>query len=128
MSPIARRTANWSRGSATSPSTASPRGDAAAYPTLCKGASSAGDVTGHIFEDPSSLDAATLIPQLADAGVTALKIEGRQRSRAYTEAVVRAFRKARGRIRGGPPGRRQRPARLTEGADHDRGAYRKTWR
>ena len=47
-----------------------------------------------MFEDPSSLDAAALIPQLAEAGVAALKIEGRQRSRAYTEAVVRSFRKA----------------------------------
>ena len=64
------------------------------YPTLCKGRFRAGEVTAHIFEDPASLDASELIPQLADAGVTALKIEGRQRSRSYTDAVVRAFRAA----------------------------------
>lgn len=41
-----------------------------------------------------SLDAANLIPGLVEAGVTAFKIEGRQRSRAYTQAVVRTFRRA----------------------------------
>ncbi|HMT15287.1 MAG TPA: peptidase U32 family protein, partial [Aestuariivirga sp.] len=63
-------------------------GEAAPYPTLCKGCFTAGNYQGHVFEDPVSLDAADLIPRLAEAGVTALKIEGRQRSRAYTEAVV----------------------------------------
>ena len=39
-----------------------------------------------------SLDAAEVLPGLRDAGVAALKIEGRQRGRAYIESVVRSFR------------------------------------
>ena len=59
------------------------------YPTLCKGCFTSRGETGHIFEDPVSLDASRLVPALARAGVTALKIEGRQRSRAYVAEVVR---------------------------------------
>src|SRR5262249_52020399 len=69
-------------------------GEAAGYPTLCKGRFTTRYGTGYIFEDPVSLDAATLLAGLRDAGVTALKIEGRQRGRAYVESVVRHFRQA----------------------------------
>ncbi len=104
------------------------RGAPAPYPTMCKGAFVAGDYRGHVFEDPVSLDAASLIPQLAAAGVTALKIEGRQRSRAYTEAVVTSFRRAVDAQLAGhaiPAGELRR---LTEGQSSTTGAYRKTWR
>jgi len=105
-----------------------PRGAPAPYPTMCKGAFVAGDYRGHVFEDPASLDAAVLIPQLAAAGVTALKIEGRQRSRAYTQAVVTSFRRAVDAHAAG----RNLPAgelrRLTEGQSSTTGAYRKSWR
>jgi len=103
-------------------------GDAAPYPTLCKGYFEAGDYRGHVFEDPSSLDAASLIPQLAEAGVTALKIEGRQRSRAYTEAVVRSFRRALDAHATGRPIPAGELRGLTEGQQTTSGAYRKTWR
>ena len=106
----------------------SPRAEAAPYPTLCKGCFKAGDHTGHVFEDPVSLDAASLIPQLADAGVTALKIEGRQRSRAYTEAVVRSFRCATDAQAAGLPLPANDLRKLTEGQQTTAGAYRKTWR
>lgn len=105
-----------------------PRGTAAPYPTACKGAFVAGGYRGHVFEDPVSLDAATLIPQLAAAGVTALKIEGRQRSRAYTEAVVRSFRRAVDAHAAGRPIEAGELRRLTEGQSSTTGAYRKTWR
>ncbi len=59
-----------------------PKGAPVPYPTLCKGCFTSGDQTGHIFEDPVSLDATQLIPAMQKAGVRALKIEGRQRSRA----------------------------------------------
>jgi putative protease len=95
---------------------------------LCKGCFEAGDYHGHVFEDPSSLDAASLIPQLAEAGVTALKIEGRQRSRAYTEAVVRSFRKALDAYVAGQPIPAGELRGLTEGQQTTSGAYRKTWR
>jgi putative protease len=104
------------------------KGEPAAYPTLCKGRFSTGLSTGYVFEDPVSLDAATLLPGLRDAGVTALKIEGRQRSRAYIESVVRAFREALAALEEGrtiPAGVLQP---MSEGQSNTLGAYRKTWR
>jgi O2-independent ubiquinone biosynthesis protein UbiU len=100
----------------------------APYPTLCKGVFEAGDYKGHVFGDAVSLDAASLIPQLAEAGVTALKIEGRQRSRAYTEAVVRSFRRALDDHAAGRPIASGELRALTEGQQSTAGAYRKTWR
>ncbi len=103
-------------------------GQAAPYPTLCKGFFQAGEYCGHVFEDPVSLDAAALIPQLAEAGVKALKIEGRQRSRAYTEAVVRTFRRALDAHAAGRPIPAGELRGLTEGQQTTSGAYRKAWR
>jgi putative protease len=103
-------------------------GEAAGYPTLCKGRFVAGDVTGHIFEDPVSLDAQSLLPALADAGVTAIKIEGRQRSRAYVEAVVKAFRNAVDSLGSGREVDLNRLLALAEGQASTQGAYVKTWR
>lgn len=105
-----------------------PAGDPAPYPTLCKGCFSAGGRRGHVFEDPVSLDAATLIPQLAGAGVTALKIEGRQRSRSYTRAVVASFRRAVDAQAAGQSIPAGELRRLSEGQTTTAGAYRKTWR
>lgn len=100
----------------------------AGYPTLCKGRFVTGDCTGHIFEDPVSLDAQSLLPALADAGVTALKIEGRQRGRAYVEAVVRAFRSAVDGLAEGRNVDLRRLLALAEGQTSTEGAYVKTWR
>lgn len=105
-----------------------PRGIAMPYPTLCKGRFSAHGTTGHIFDDPASLDASVLIPALAEAGVTALKIEGRQRSRSYTEAVVRAMRGMVDAHARGAPVTGGTLAALSEGSSTTRGAYQKTWR
>ena len=103
-------------------------GEPAPYPTLCKGSFRVGEYQGHVFEDPVSLDAASLIPQLAEAGVTALKIEGRQRSRAYTIAVVEGFRAALDAYAAGRPIPPNALSNLTEGQKTTAGAYRKTWR
>ena len=105
-----------------------PPGRPAPYPTLCKGCFASGDQTGHVFEDPASLDATQLIPALARAGVSALKIEGRQRSRAYVAEVVRAFRAAVEAEAAGLPLPVSLLARLTEGQAATTGAYAKTWR
>ena len=103
-------------------------GEPAPYPTLCKGCFSAGDKRGHLFEDAVSLNAETLIPQLAKAGVTALKIEGRQRSRSYVAQVVRNFRAAVDALDAGRPLPQGMLARLSEGQADTTGAYRKAWR
>ncbi|MGE3898889.1 MAG: peptidase U32 family protein [Variibacter sp.] len=100
----------------------------AGYPTLCKGRFATEHGTGYIFEEPVSLDAAAILPALRDAGVTALKIEGRQRSRAYIEGVVRSFRAALEALDAGMPVETAALARMTEGQASTVGAYRKTWR
>ncbi|MBS0522024.1 MAG: U32 family peptidase [Proteobacteria bacterium] len=102
--------------------------EAAAYPTLCKGRFSTTFGTGYTFEEPVSLDAATMLPGLRAAGVTALKIEGRQRSRAYIEGVVRAFRRTLTALDAGEPVERADLSAMTEGQTTTVGAYRKTWR
>lgn len=111
-----------------------PKGAPVPYPTLCKGCFTAPATptgpaqTGHLFEDPVSLDATELIPKLQKAGVTALKIEGRQRSRAYVAQVVRAFRAAVEAADAGAPMPAGLLAKLTEGQAATTGAYAKTWR
>lgn len=104
------------------------RGAPAPYPTLCKGCFTAGGKTGHTFEDPVSLNAEKLIPQLEKAGVTALKIEGRQRSRSYVAQVVGNFRAAVDALAAGRPLPAGMLARLSEGQTGTAGAYKKTWR
>lgn len=104
------------------------RNQPAPYPTLCKGCFSAGEKTGHLFEDPVSLNAERLIPQLQKAGVTALKIEGRQRSKSYVAQVVRNFRAAVDALEAGRPLPEGMLARLSEGQAMTTGAYKKTWR
>ncbi|WP_417489745.1 peptidase U32 family protein, partial [Maricaulis sp.] len=106
------------------------------YPTLCKGRFMAGGRTGHLFEDPVSLNTIDVLPQLRDAGVTALKIEGRQRGKAYVEAVTRQFRQAIDGL--GQAARPEAPDggaagvsllnTLAEGQRGTVGAYKKTWR
>lgn len=105
-----------------------PKDQPAPYPTLCKGCFRSEEQVGHVFEDPVSLDARHLIPALAKAGVTALKIEGRQRSRAYVAEVVRSFRAAVDALAAGRPIPEAELARLTEGQAATAGAYAKTWR
>lgn len=100
----------------------------APYPTLCKGCFTSGDETGHIFEDAVSLNATELLPQLKKAGVTALKIEGRQRSRSYVAQVVRSFRAAVDALEAGLPMPTSALAALSEGQASTTGAYAKTWR
>ncbi len=106
-------------------------GEQAGYPTVCKGRYRA---AGHeepyyAFEEPRSLNLSALLPELVRAGVTALKIEGRQRSRAYVQAVVAAFRAAVDTcVAGGKPELAGLLA-LTEGHRETPGAFGgKRWR
>lgn len=102
--------------------------EAAAYPTLCKGRFKTQLGSGYLFEDPVSLDAAEVLPGLRDAGVAALKIEGRQRGRAYIEGVVRGFREQLAALDAGKALPATRLATMSEGQRSTVGAYRKTWR
>jgi putative protease len=102
----------------------------AGYPTICKGRyNTSHKQEYYAFEEPVSLNLTRLLPDLMRAGVTALKIEGRQRSRAYVKAVVSAFRQAVDEYSdGGEPDISDLLA-LTEGHRETQGAFRsKAWR
>ncbi len=103
-------------------------GEPAGYPTLCKGRYVTAGRASYLFEEPTSLSVVTMLPELARAGVRALKIEGRQRGRAYVAAVVAAFRKAVDAVARGEPVSVDGLAALTEGGRETAGAYEKTWR
>lgn len=105
-----------------------PAGEAAGYPTLCKGRFEIADDKSYAFEDPVSLDVMDQIDALREAGVSALKIEGRQRGKAYVAEVVFTLRRAlsagaeeRGRLLSGL-------RLLSEGQRTTVGAYEKRWR
>ncbi len=102
-------------------------GEPAGYPTLCKGRFVARGRASYLFEEPASLNALDILPELAAAGVVALKIEGRQRGRAYVAEVVAAFRRA---VDAAARGEAPAPATLgalSEGGRETAGAYRKSW-
>lgn len=103
----------------------------AGYPTICKGRylCSAQKRPYYAFEEPVSLNLSALLPDLMRAGVTALKIEGRQRSRAYVKSVVSAFRKAVDDLMDGRDAAFANLLALTEGHRETEGAFRsKRWR
>lgn len=103
-------------------------GEPAGYPTLCKGRFEAGGRKSYLFEEPTSLDVAAMLPELAAAGVTALKIEGRQRGKAYVAAVVTAFRRAVDAVARGEAPPASGLDTVTEGGKQTTGAYEKAWR
>lgn len=100
----------------------------AGYPTLCKGRFHIAEDDGYAFEDPVSLDVMEHLDALRAAGVTALKIEGRQRGKAYVAQVVSSLRAA---LEAPKEARAQKLAqlhRLSEGQRTTAGAYEKKWR
>jgi len=100
----------------------------AGYPTLCKGRFVTAGKASYLFEEPTSLNAAAMLPELAAAGVTALKIEGRQRGRAYVAQVVAAFRRAADAVGAGEAVPQLGLESITEGQAKTSGAYNKSWR
>ncbi len=106
------------------------RGEPAAYPTPCKGRYVTHGRASYLFEEPVALNAIGILPELKAAGVTALKIEGRQRSRAYVTQIVGTFRRALDALaRGDSPAAAIGELKLqAEGGRETFGAYRKGWR
>ncbi len=102
--------------------------ETAGYPTLCKGRFSSGGKASYVFEDPVSLNAIDVLPDIYKAGVTALKIEGRQRGRAYIRKVVEDFRRAVDALEADAPMPVQDLDHLSEGQAQTAGAYKKIWR
>ncbi len=99
----------------------------AGYPTLCKGRFIANDKVHWLFEEPTSLSVISMLDKLQDAGVTALKIEGRQRSRAYVKQIVSNFRAAIDAIQSGAQYDASSLHELAEGGKSTAGAYNRKW-
>ncbi len=104
------------------------RHEPASYPTPCKARLRVRGIASYIFDEPVGLNAIGILPQLKSAGVTALKIEGRQRSRAYVVQVIRAFRTALDALAAGAPVPPVDLSGVVEGHRETLGAYRKGWR
>ncbi|HJV43953.1 ubiquinone anaerobic biosynthesis protein UbiU [Caulobacter sp.] len=105
-------------------------GEPAGYPTLCKGRFEAEGEETYLFEEPVSLNAMTLLRSLRQSGVTAVKVEGRQRGKTYVSRVTAAFR---GAIDALDVGGDTAPFEamltdLAEGGRETTGAYRRQWR
>jgi len=103
-------------------------GEAAGYPTLCKGRFHIADADAYAFEDPVSLDVMEHVEALKAAGVSALKIEGRQRGKAYVAEVVSRLHAALGATAEERPAHLSQLRRLSEGQRTTSGAYEKRWR
>ncbi|HYE42709.1 MAG TPA: peptidase U32 family protein [Caulobacteraceae bacterium] len=105
--------------------------ESAGYPTLCKGRFALeGEDPAYLFEDPVSLNAMALLAALDRAGVSAVKVEGRQRGKAYVARVAGVFRQAIDALARGQSIDHLEPMLLdlAEGGRQTAGAYRKTWR
>ncbi len=108
-------------------------GEPAGYPTVCKGRYEVGGEVFHALEEPTSLNTLELLPRLAQAGVKALKIEGRQRGVAYVRAVASTWRKAIDRYQGDPqrwavePQWQDALSAHAEGQQTTLGPYHRAW-
>ncbi len=108
--------------------------EAAGYPTLCKGRFEINGETDYALEEPTSLNAIGLLPQLIQMGVKAIKIEGRQRSPNYVAQVVSTLRSALDSATREPNRYTARPdwlaklARHAEGAQVTQGAFERPWK
>lgn len=105
----------------------------AGYPTLCKGRFNVAGHTGHALEEPTSLNTLELLPELRQLGISAIKIEGRQRSPAYVAQVVRVWRQAMDALEQDPEQFRIKSewskvlAAASEGSQTTLGAYSRPW-
>jgi O2-independent ubiquinone biosynthesis protein UbiU len=109
-------------------------GENPGYPTLCRGRFKVQGDIYYPFEEPTSLNTLELLPKLREMGVAAVKIEGRQRSPVYVEAVTRVWREAIDECLAQPQRFRVRPgwhdtlAKLSEGRQCTLGAYHRPWK
>ncbi len=70
-------------------------GETSPYPTCCKGRYiTKGGEYIYAFQDPESLNILEIVPNVIEAGIDALKIEGRQRTKAYVATMTRILREA----------------------------------
>ena len=106
----------------------------AGYPTLCKGRFEVAGETYYALEEPTSLNVLEILPEIVKIGVSAIKVEGRQRSPTYVAQVTRTLRAAideQGRdfehfkVK---PAWQAELAKVSEGVQATLGAYNRPWR
>ncbi|USH01958.1 U32 family peptidase [Grimontia kaedaensis] len=108
-------------------------GENAGYPTLCKGRFVTDSEPFHALEEPTSLNTLSILPELFEANIASVKIEGRQRSPAYVEQVTRAWRQAIDSYQRNPDNYQVLPQwnqcldSVSEGAQTTLGAYHRKW-
>ncbi len=106
----------------------------AGYPTLCKGRFEVGGETYYALEEPTSLNVLEILPEIVKAGVSAIKVEGRQRSPAYVTQVTRTLRAALDELKRDFDHFSVKPAwqaelgKVAEGSQVTLGAYNRPWR
>ena len=106
----------------------------AGYPTLCKGRFEVEGETYYAIEEPTSLNVLEILPDIARIGVSALKVEGRQRSPAYVAQVTRVLRAALDELARDIDHFQVKPAwlaelgKVAEGSQVTLGAYNRPWR
>lgn len=106
----------------------------AGYPTLCKGRFEVEDETYYALEEPTSLNTLELIPDMLRMGISAIKIEGRQRSPVYVEQVTRVWRAAIDAAKQDAAHYVAKEdwmtqlGKLSEGQQHTLGAYYRPWK
>ncbi|MBZ0092850.1 MAG: U32 family peptidase [Sulfuricellaceae bacterium] len=106
----------------------------AGYPTLCKGRFDVNGETYYAIEEPASLNTLELLPQMLAMGISAIKIEGRQRSPAYVEQVTKVWRAAIDSARRSAENFTVSQAwmaqlnKVAEGQQNTLGAYHRPWK
>ncbi|SCZ61635.1 ubiquinone anaerobic biosynthesis protein UbiU [Thiohalomonas denitrificans] len=107
--------------------------ESAGYPVLCKGRYLINDDLRYAMEEPTSLSVLDILPELVRMGVSAVKIEGRQRSPAYVAQVTRVMRQALDACQADPDSFVPRNDwvaaldKMAEGSTHTLGALERQW-
>ena len=105
----------------------------AGYPTLCKGRFFVDNELHHTLEEPTSLNTLSLLPELMQSKISAVKIEGRQRSPAYVEQITRVWRDAIDTYQANPEMYAVKGTwnaaldNVSEGSQTTLGAYHRKW-
>ncbi|MFO7594200.1 MAG: peptidase U32 family protein [Pseudomonadota bacterium] len=108
-------------------------GESAGYPVICKGRFLVNGKLDYAIEEPTSLSVLDILPQLIEAGVSAIKVEGRQRSPAYVGQVTKVLRQALDAAEADPAGYTPRSDwvaqldKVAEGSTHTLGALDRQW-
>jgi collagenase-like PrtC family protease len=91
--------------------------------------------TYYALEEPTSLNVLEILPEIVKIGVSAIKVEGRQRSPTYVAQVTRTLRAALDELANGieqfhvKPAWQAELAKVSEGSQAPTlGAYNRPWR